>query len=55
MIAANDRVNNEFYLCPVYNYLIKNGGVVRISEIQEMWGLGTPEDLDTYLKLKHKR
>lgn len=55
MITANDRVNNEFYLCPVYNYLIKNGGVVRISEIDEMWGLGTPEDLDTYLKLKHKR
>ena len=52
MIAANDRVNNEFYLCPVYNYLIKNGGIVRISEIDEMWGLGTPEDLDTFLKLK---
>ena len=55
MIAAEDRVNNEFYLCPVYNYVIKNGGIVRISEIEEMWGLGTPEDLDTYLKLKHKR
>ena len=55
MIAANDRVNNEFYLCPVYNYLIKNSGVVRVSEIDEMWGLGTPEDLDTYLKIKHKR
>lgn len=54
MISANDRVNNEFYLCPVYNYLIKNGGVVRTSEIEEMWGLGTPEDLDSYLKLKHK-
>ena len=54
MILANDRVNNEFYLCPVYNYIVKNGGVVRISEIKEMWGLGTPEDLDTYLKLKHK-
>jgi HAD superfamily hydrolase (TIGR01509 family) len=55
MILANDRVNNEFYLCPVYNYVIKNGGIVRISEIKEMWGLGTPEDLDSYLKLKHKR
>ena len=55
MIMANDRVNNEFYLCPVYNYLIKNGGVVRISEIDEMWGLGTPEDLDSYLKLKHNK
>ena len=55
MIMSNDRVNNEFYLCPVYNYLIKNGGIVRISEIDEMWGLGTPEDLDSYLKLKHNK
>ena len=23
MIIENDRVNNEFYSCPVYNYLIK--------------------------------
>ncbi|EID3794136.1 glycosyltransferase family 2 protein, partial [Campylobacter jejuni] len=25
MIIENDRVNNEFYTCPVYNYAIKNG------------------------------
>jgi dTDP-glucose pyrophosphorylase len=25
MIVANDRVNDEFYTCPVYNYMIKNG------------------------------
>ena len=49
MIKADDRVNNEFYLCPVYNYLIKNGGVVKTSKIKEMWGLGTPEDLDSFL------
>ena len=24
MIVRNDRVNNEFYVCPVYNYLINN-------------------------------
>jgi hypothetical protein len=52
MISMNDRVNNEFYLCPIYNYLIKEGAVVRTTEIKEMWGLGTPEDLDTFLKLK---
>lgn len=23
MIIENDRVNNEFYTCPVYNYIIK--------------------------------
>jgi HAD superfamily hydrolase (TIGR01509 family) len=55
MIKANDRVNGEFYLCPVYNYLIKNKGIVKASNIEEMWGLGTPEDLDSFLKLKFSK
>lgn len=55
MIKKNDRVNNEFYLCPVYNYLIKNKGLVKPFYIEKMWGLGTPEDLDTFLKLKIKQ
>ena len=25
MIDNNDRVNNEFYVCPVFNYAIKGG------------------------------
>ncbi|MBN4066916.1 glycosyltransferase family 2 protein [Simkania negevensis] len=52
MIAANERVNNEFYTCPVYNYLIKEGGQVGIYNIdqEQMHGLGTPEDLNAYLK-----
>jgi HAD superfamily hydrolase (TIGR01509 family) len=54
MILENDRVNGEFYLCPVYNYLIKNGGIVKPYRVEEMWGIGTPEDLDTFLKLKAK-
>ncbi|MDC1393465.1 HAD-IA family hydrolase [Flavobacteriaceae bacterium] len=53
MILNNDRVNNEFYLCPVYNYLIKKGGTIKISTAEKMWGLGTPEDLDTFLKSKN--
>lgn len=49
MIAANDRTNNEFYVCPVFNYAIKDGKKVRIKEIKSMWGIGTPEDLDYFL------
>lgn len=51
MIAANDRVNNEFYVCPVYNYLINNGKKVGIYNIksEQMHGLGIPEDLNRYL------
>lgn len=52
MILDNARVNNEFYTCPVYNYLIKNGAKIGYFEIppQNMNGIGTPNDLREYLK-----
>jgi UDP-N-acetylglucosamine diphosphorylase / glucose-1-phosphate thymidylyltransferase / UDP-N-acetylgalactosamine diphosphorylase / glucosamine-1-phosphate N-acetyltransferase / galactosamine-1-phosphate N-acetyltransferase len=51
MIINNDRVNNEFYTCPVYNYTIKEGSNISIFNIETsaMHGIGTPEDLNTYL------
>lgn len=49
MLDKNIRVNNEFYICPVYNELIKDGGKVKIFPVNEMHGLGTPEDLQRYL------
>lgn len=51
MIRKNERVNGEFYVCPIFNELISRGGVVKIMEIDEsqMHGLGTPEDLARYL------
>jgi hypothetical protein len=53
MIARNDRVNEEFYTCPTYNYAIKNGLKIGIYNIDfsQMHGIGTPEDLEKYLKL----
>jgi len=51
MIVRNDRVNNEFYTCPAYNYAVKNGlkiGVYNI-ELEQMHGIGTPEDLDIFI------
>jgi NDP-sugar pyrophosphorylase family protein len=53
MIAADDRVNNEFYTCPIYNYLIEDGGEVGVYDInyQDMHGIGTPDDLNQYLRL----
>jgi len=50
MINKNVRVNNEFYVCPVFNEAIADGKTVRIVEAKAMWGLGTPEDLNYYLK-----
>ena len=53
MIACNDRVNNEFYTCPVYNYMIAQGQRVGVYEIPQnaMHGLGVPEDLNAYIQL----
>ncbi len=53
MIINNDRVNNEFYTCPVYNYAIADGKTIAIFNIESsaMHGIGTPEDLNIYLSL----
>ena len=50
MIANNIRVNNEFYVCPVYNEAIKDNKRIRVKRVEAMWGVGTPEDLDYFLK-----
>lgn len=55
MIAADERVNGEFYVAPVYNRLIENGHKVGIysigSEANGMYGLGIPSDLELFLGL----
>lgn len=51
MIQKNDRVNGEFYLAPVYNYLIMEEGKISPYFINSFHGLGTPEDLDKFLEL----
>jgi len=53
MIAKNIRVNNEFYVCPVFNQAIEDGKKIKVKRVTKMWGIGTPEDLDNFLK-NHK-
>ena len=48
MISNNIRVNNEFYVCPVFNQAIKDEKIIKISKVDSMWGLGTPEDLKNF-------
>jgi len=52
MIARNDRVNNEFYTAPAYNYAIKNGAKIGcfLMNFDDMHGIGTPDDLQKYIK-----
>lgn len=54
MFVRNERVNNEFYVAPVYNYAISQGdkfGIYGI-DMSQMHGTGTPEDLDKYIEFK---
>ena len=50
MIEKDIRVNNEFYVCPVFNQAIEDNKEIRTFDIPKMWGLGTPEDLKYYLE-----
>jgi len=50
MIKKDIRVNNEFYVCPVFNQAIEDNKKIRTFNINKMWGLGTPEDLKYYLE-----
>jgi len=53
MIDKNIRTNNEFYTCPTFNEAIGDGKKIKTFNIEKMWGLGTPEDLNYYLE-NHK-
>lgn len=50
MIAANERVNGEFYNSPVFNYIIADGLKVNTYEIpvENMHILGTPAELQVF-------
>lgn len=55
MINKNIRVNNEFYVCPVYNEAISDSKKIKVYNIQQMYGLGTPEDLNFYLEKRNNK
>lgn len=50
MIEKDIRVNNEFYVAPVYNELIMQGKEIGFYNIGDrMYGLGVPDDLQYFL------
>lgn len=55
MVAADRRVNGEFYIAPCYQELIAAGGTVGVygvgGEGAGMYGLGTPDDLELFRSL----
>lgn len=50
MIEKNIRFNNEFYVCPVFNQAIEDNKKIKTFHFDGMWGIGTPEDLRTFLE-----
>ena len=54
MIEKEIRVNNEFYIAPVYNELIADQKTLIPFYVNEMHGIGTPEDLNSYLRHRVK-
>ena len=51
MINKNIRVNNEFYVAPVYNEMINEGKkIVYYNVGSSMYGLGVPEDLNYFME-----
>lgn len=55
MIDKKITVNNEYYVCPVYNEFCLDNKKVKTFNIDRMWGLGVPEDLDFYLENHRKK
>lgn len=50
MISKKITVNGEYYICPVYNEAIEDEKIIISKDVYEMWGLGTPSDLEEFLK-----
>jgi len=50
MIEKDIRVNNEFYIAPVYNEMIQDGKQLIPYYVHSMRGIGTPEDLRSYIE-----
>lgn len=52
-----DTVNNEYYVGPLYNYLIVKNSKIRIHDLGKIgikfFGLGTPEDLKDFEDFAH--
>ncbi len=49
MINKNVRVNNEFYVCPIYNEMIARYHRVSIYPVKKHYRIGTPEHLEEFL------
>lgn len=55
MIDKDIRVNNEFYIAPVYQQFIEDGKKIKVYDVDLMYGTGTPEDLANFINFWNNR
>ncbi|MFQ5531724.1 MAG: hypothetical protein ACE5ES_03865, partial [Candidatus Nanoarchaeia archaeon] len=49
MIAEDDRTNNEFFIAPAYNYMIRRGKNIVVIRPKFAHGLGVPKDVEKFI------
>ena len=49
LVTKDIRTKDEFYICPMYNLLIRDGRSVGIKQVEKMHVLGTPEELEFFV------
>ena len=50
MISKNIRTKGEFYICPMYNLMMKDNLKVSIHQVEKMHVLGTPPELEFFVE-----
>lgn len=45
----------EFFVAPTYDRLIKKGKLIQAVRLERVWGLGTPDDLEDFLKTNNQQ
>jgi RpiB/LacA/LacB family sugar-phosphate isomerase len=55
MITQNIRTNNEFYVCPLYNLMISDGKKIKTKQVQKMYLMGTPSELEFFKRNINKK
>ena len=49
MIKEDLRTKGEFYICPLYNLMIKDGLKIKPQTVEKMHLMGTPEELEFFV------
>lgn len=55
MISNNMQTNGEFYVCPLYNLMIESGDTITTTQVDKMYLMGTPTELDFFKQSINKK